>query len=89
MFDAEQFAQLAGMSEDVLEAWERRYGFPPSTTDGASGVKLYDECWIETVKLVRHQSQNGFTISQAILLLGAAGRLPGRLRFPDNENGDQ
>lgn len=61
-------AQISGLSEPLIRAWERRYRvLKPSRT--ASGYREYSEADIEVLKRLKELTSRGVSISQAAALL--------------------
>jgi MerR family transcriptional regulator, light-induced transcriptional regulator len=85
MYTIKQAALRAGVSVQVLRAWERRYGIVrPDRTP--SGYRLYDEAAIDRVRAMRRLVEEGWAASQAAREIEAHGvpaspapspRLPG------------
>jgi MerR family transcriptional regulator, light-induced transcriptional regulator len=72
MYTIKQAALRAGVSVQVLRAWERRYGIVrPDRTP--SGYRLYDETAIDRVRAMRRLVEEGWTASQAALQIEAHG----------------
>jgi DNA-binding transcriptional MerR regulator len=64
MYTIKQAALRAGVSVQVLRAWERRYGIVrPERTP--SGYRLYDETAIDRVRAMRRLVEEGWSASQA------------------------
>lgn len=86
MYTIKQAAMRAGVSVQVLRAWERRYGIVrPDRTP--SGYRLYDETAIDRVRAMRQLVEDGWSASQAARQIEAHG-LPASpappLRSPEN-----
>jgi DNA-binding transcriptional MerR regulator/methylmalonyl-CoA mutase cobalamin-binding subunit len=60
-------AERAGVTPELLRAWERRYGVP-SPARGPSGYRLYSEEDIRTVRWIREQTESGLSVRQAVEL---------------------
>lgn len=61
-------AELTGVPEPTLRAWERRYGIPsPERT--ASGYRLYSAQEVEQVREMRRLSEGGMAAAEAARLL--------------------
>lgn len=61
-------AELAGMSEGLLRAWERRYGVPkPDRT--ASGYRTYSEQDIALLRRLRALVEGGMAVGDAVQLV--------------------
>jgi MerR family transcriptional regulator, light-induced transcriptional regulator len=72
MYTIKQAALRAGVSVQVLRAWERRYGIVrPDRTP--SGYRLYDETAIDRVRAMRQLVEDGWSASQAALQIEAHG----------------
>lgn len=72
MYTIKQAALRAGVSVQVLRAWERRYGIVrPDRTP--SGYRLYDEAAIDRVRAMRQLVADGWSASQAALEIEAHG----------------
>ena len=66
-------ADLTGVPEPTLRAWERRYGIPtPERT--ASGYRLYGEAEIGIVREMRRLCAQGMAAAEAAKLLREAAR---------------
>ena len=64
MYTISEAAERAGVSVDVLRAWERRYGVvTPQRTP--SGYRLYDVATINRVRAMRHLVEEGWSPSAA------------------------
>lgn len=64
MYTISEAADRAGVSVDVLRAWERRYAFvTPRRT--AAGYRLYDDAAIGRVRAMRQLVEDGWTPSAA------------------------
>ncbi len=72
MYTIKQAALRAGVSVQVLRAWERRYGIVrPDRTP--SGYRLYDETAIDRVRAMRRLVEEGWAASQAAREIEAHG----------------
>lgn len=60
-------AERAGVTPELLRAWERRYGVP-SPARGASGYRLYSEEDIRAVRWIQEKIALGFGARQAVEL---------------------
>ena len=60
-------AERAGVTPELLRAWERRYGVP-SPARGPSGYRLYSKGDIRTVRWIREQTESGLSVRQAVEL---------------------
>jgi DNA-binding transcriptional MerR regulator len=60
-------AERAGVTPELLRAWERRYGVP-SPARSASGYRLYSEEDIRAVRWIREKTERGFGARQAVEL---------------------
>lgn len=64
MYTIKRAAELVGVSESTLRAWERRYGIAaPGRTD--SGYRLYDDEAVRTLSLMRSLVEEGWSARQA------------------------
>jgi DNA-binding transcriptional MerR regulator len=64
MYTISEAADRAGVSVDVLRAWERRYGVvTPQRT--ATGYRLYDVATINTIRAMRQLVEEGWSPSAA------------------------
>lgn len=70
MFTIKEAAERAGLSADVLRAWERRYGVVRPTRT-AAGYRLYDEGDIARLRAMQRLIEEGFKPREA------AGHLDG------------
>src|SRR5665648_516568 len=52
----------------TLRAWERRYGLP-NPQRGDQGYRLYSEYDVRTLRWLKHQSDSGMSIGQAVKFL--------------------
>ncbi len=60
-------AERAGVTPELLRAWERRYGVP-SPARSASGYRLYSEEDIRAVRWIREKIEWGLSARQAVEL---------------------
>lgn len=61
-------AEMSGVSENLIRAWERRYGVPrPRRTP--SGYRAYARADIEILKRLKQLTQQGVSIAEAVLLV--------------------
>jgi DNA-binding transcriptional MerR regulator len=61
-------AELAGLSEEVIRAWERRYGVPrPQRTP--SGYRVYTEADIALLRRLKQLTEDGMAIREAAALV--------------------
>ncbi|MDY7232794.1 MerR family transcriptional regulator [Hyalangium rubrum] len=68
-------ARLSGVREELIRAWERRYGVPrPQRTP--SGYRMYTDADVEVLKRLKQLTEEGVPISEAVKLL------PGREAEP-------
>lgn len=66
-------AEMSGVSENLIRAWERRYGVPkPIRT--ASGYRAYARSEIEILKRLKQLTQQGVSIAEAVLLVPSLTR---------------
>src|SRR6187455_1787023 len=64
MYTISEAAERAGVSVDVMRAWERRYGVvTPERT--AAGYRLYDLATIDRIRAMRHLVEEGWSPSAA------------------------
>ena len=64
MYTIKEAASRAGVSVEVLRAWERRYGIVrPERTP--SGYRLYDDATIDRLRAMRSLIDSGWSASQA------------------------
>jgi DNA-binding transcriptional MerR regulator len=73
-------AARAGVTPELLRAWERRYGVP-SPARSTSGYRLYSEEDIRVVRWIREKTEWGFGVRRAVELykgdrLGLGGGTP-------------
>jgi DNA-binding transcriptional MerR regulator len=61
-------AQVSGVSEGLIRAWERRYGVLVLARTKA-GYRTYGDADIEVLKRLKQLTDEGVSISQAVLLL--------------------
>ncbi len=72
MYTIKQASLRAGVSIEVLRAWERRYGIVrPERTE--SGYRLYDDSAIDRVRAMRQLVDSGWSASQAAREIEANG----------------
>lgn len=70
LFNTKAVVQRTGVPADTLRAWERRYGVPlPQRTGGRH--RAYSERDVAQIDWLRQQTEEGVTISQAVMLLGS------------------
>jgi len=63
-------AELAGLSEEVIRAWERRYGVPrPQRTP--TGYRVYTEADIAVLRRLKQLTEDGMAIREAAALVPA------------------
>jgi len=61
-------AELAGLNEEVIRAWERRYGVPrPQRTP--SGYRVYTEADIAVLRRLKQLTEDGMAIGEAAALV--------------------
>ncbi|MDQ3264360.1 MAG: MerR family transcriptional regulator [Myxococcota bacterium] len=66
-------AQLSGVSEPLIRAWERRYGvLNPKRTPG--GYRTYSDADIEVLKRLKQLTEEGVAIAQAVQQLPSIKR---------------
>lgn len=66
-------AEMSGVSENLIRAWERRYGVPkPIRT--ASGYRAYARSEIEILKRLKQLTEQGVSIAEAVLLVPSLTR---------------
>jgi DNA-binding transcriptional MerR regulator len=61
-------AEMSGVSETLLRAWERRYGVPRPTRT-ASGYRTYARSEIELLRRLRILTESGVSIKEAVELV--------------------
>ncbi|MCB0076349.1 MAG: MerR family transcriptional regulator [Anaerolineales bacterium] len=67
-YNIKAISEQTGVNVSTLRAWESRYGFPePHRSE--SGHRRYSERDVALVKWLRHRTDEGVTISQAVDLL--------------------
>jgi DNA-binding transcriptional MerR regulator len=68
-----ELSRRAGVSPELLRAWERRYGLlRPTRTPG--GLRLYSADDLERVQAMQRHLAEGLAAAQAASLAGASGR---------------
>lgn len=68
LYRIQKAAELTGVSEELIRAWERRYGIlNPERTD--SGYRLYSEQDVAVLKRLKALTDSGLSISQAARLV--------------------
>src|SRR3712207_6525636 len=67
LYTVKAAAERAGVTPELLRAWERRYGVP-SPARSASGYRLYSEEDIRAVRWIREKTERGFGARQAVEL---------------------
>jgi DNA-binding transcriptional MerR regulator/methylmalonyl-CoA mutase cobalamin-binding subunit len=72
-------AELTGVPEPTLRAWERRYDIP-SPTRSASGYRLYSDREVEQVRRMRALCASGIAVAQAAKLVARSRREPASKR---------
>ena len=73
MFTIKRAAEITGVSEATLRAWERRYGvIAPLRTE--SGYRLYDEDALACIRQMQALIEAGWSPKQASERLAATGR---------------
>ncbi len=61
-------AEMTGVSEGLIRAWERRYGvLSPNRT--SAGYRAYTDADIEVLRRLKKLTQEGVSIAEAVLLL--------------------
>ena len=65
-------AELTGVPEPTLRAWERRYGIPSPERTG-SGYRLYGPREVEQVRELRRLCEQGMAAAEAAKLVRAGG----------------
>ncbi len=66
-------AQVSGVKEPLIRAWERRYGvLQPQRTPG--GYRTYSDADIEVLKRLKKLTEEGVAIAQAVKLLPSIRR---------------
>lgn len=77
MVTIRQAAQLTGVPEHTLRAWERRYGvFRPTRTAG--GYRVYDEQALDRIRAMHHLVDLGWAPSAAAVEIGRGVLPPSR-----------
>ena len=79
MYTISEAADRAGVSVDVLRAWERRYGVvTPQRT--ATGYRLYDVATINTIRAMRQLVKEGWSLvdTATLTVLAVPGREAGQ-----------
>lgn len=61
-------AELSGVSENLIRAWERRYGVLTPARTG-SGYRSYERADIEVLKRLKQLTEQGVSISEAVKLV--------------------
>lgn len=78
MFTIKRAAELTGVPEETLRAWERRYGVVrPSRTE--SGYRIYDEQELQRLRSMHALVEAGWAPRQAAAQVSAASPLRGPL----------
>ena len=67
-----ELSKRAGVSPELLRAWERRYGLL-SPTRSAGGLRLYSPADVERVRLMRQHLADGVAAAEAAALALRAG----------------
>ena len=76
-------AELTGVQEATLRAWERRYGLPtPERT--ATGYRLYSHKDVETVKRMVELCARGMAPADAAKALGSHAHVPSAVEAPSD-----
>jgi DNA-binding transcriptional MerR regulator len=70
-------AELTGVPEPTLRAWERRYDIP-SPRRTSSGYRLYGEREVEQVRRMRALCDSGISAAEAAKLVARERRLPSK-----------
>ncbi len=68
VYNIRSVSEKTGISPETMRAWERRYGFP-NPYRNPKGYRLYSGDEIAALIWLRHQTDAGMTIGQAIKLL--------------------
>lgn len=81
-------AELTGVPEPTLRAWERRYGIPsPERT--ASGYRLYASREVEQVRQMRRLCESGMAAAEAARAVkGGSGLVGADEKAPSTVDGD-
>jgi DNA-binding transcriptional MerR regulator/methylmalonyl-CoA mutase cobalamin-binding subunit len=66
-YSIRELTRISGLSADVLRAWERRYGFPTPSRDGA-GVRHYTQQDVERLLSIQKALRLGQRIGNVIAL---------------------
>lgn len=86
MYTIKRAAQLTGVSESSLRAWERRYGvFAPRRTD--SGYRLYDQEALAVITIMRRLVDDGWAPAAAADAV-RSGTVPATASAPVGEADD-
>lgn len=64
MYTVKRTAQLVGVSEATLRAWDRRHGIGPAARSGA-GYRLYDDAAVETLQTMKSLVDQGWPVASA------------------------
>jgi DNA-binding transcriptional MerR regulator len=75
-YKIKEAAERAGVTPELLRAWERRYGVPLPER-GPSGHRLYSEEDIRAVRWIRKQTDWGVGVRRAVELFKGSGSAPG------------
>lgn len=76
MFTIKRAAELTGVREETLRAWERRYAVvTPARTD--AGYRLYDEQAVQRIRAMQALIDEGWAPRQAAAQIISAGPLSG------------
>ena len=75
MVTIKKAAELTGVAEHTLRAWERRYGVV-SAARTASGYRDYDEADLDRIRLMRHLVESGWAPRDAAVEATRAGSVP-------------
>lgn len=70
LYNIKAVEQATGVAASTLRVWERRYGVP-SPNRNETGYRLYSERDMATVIWLKHQLDEGLSISQAVARLAA------------------
>ena len=80
-------AEISGVKEGLIRAWERRYGVPkPARSPG--GYRTYTQADIEILKRLKRLTEEGVAIAEAVKLLPSIRREahgPPRSKVPREE----
>ncbi len=70
LYNTKSVVSKTGVPADTFRAWERRHGVPQPHR-GKGGQRLYSERDVAVIRWLRDRTDEGLTISQAVVLLQA------------------